>query len=264
MLIVAKSINSKHVVYYKHHSSDTRRASIICIHGILAEASLFDNLSILSDRHIDVYAITLPGYGISKEDLASVNFDDVLYSLHDLVKSIPIPRFMLGFSVGTIYALYYAATYKDINGVILASSLFHPIDSRLPEYARELYVSYKKGVKEIDLSKYLKLPPSYEYINNNLCRNIYPLSYIADLFLRATNKDILKDTTLSTLILYGIDDIFTDNAQVVESYKLLSSNDKRLCIFNTDHWLFDTFSYNKISNTEVIDCIEEWIKQYCK
>lgn len=261
MPVKEEFINSKHILYYKHHCGDTRIACIICIHGILSEASLFDNLSILSNYGIDICSITLPGYGASKDDLASINFDDVLYSLHDIIKNIDIPKIILGFSLGTIYAVYYVSKYKYVDKLILASPLFHPIDSKLPEYAIRLYTLYKDGVKEINLLEYLEIPRArYECIkNNNLCRKVYPTSYIADLFLKATNKNILNDIELPILILYGINDRFTANEQVIEFYRLLKSNDKELCMFNTDHWLFDTFSYDKPTNTQIIEHIKNFI-----
>ena len=258
-------VNSKHIIYYRHHYGNTRIASMICIHGVLSEASLFNNLSILSNYGIDIYAITLPGYGASKDDLASINFDDVLYSLHDMIKNIDAPKIILGFSLGTIYTLYYILKYKDVNKLILASPLFHPINSRLPEYATRLYTLYNEGVKEINLLEYLDIPRSrYEYIkNNDLCRKVYPTSYIEDMFLKAVNKNILNDIELPVLTLYGINDTFTTNEQVIEFYRLLKSNDKELCVFNTDHWLFDTFSYDKPANTQIIEHIKNFIiKQY--
>lgn len=259
-----RHISSKYNIYYRHYNSTNKRASIICIHGMLSDSRLFDNFaSVLAGKGVDVYAIDLPGYGLSDVKLKDTNFDDVLASIHDLITSINDKPFLLGFSLGSIYAAYYASRYNDISGLILASSLLHPIKSMLPDYAEAIYELYQKDpegkenlLERIELEKY-----KYNYIlNDPFCRKEYPLSYLIDIFMKATNNKVLEDIQVPVLILHGKHDRFTNIEQIKETYKLLASKHKKLEILDTDHWLFNTFFYNGNNDSKIINIIERWLE----
>ncbi len=261
-------IRSKYNIYYRHYRAANKRSAIICIHGILSDSRLFDSFaSTLASKGFDLYAIDLPGYGLSDVKIEDTDFDDVLASIHDLVASIDDKPFLLGFSLGSVYAAYYASMYNDIAGLIFATSLLHPINSMLPEYAKSLYELYQRNPEgRVNLLECIALEKEkHDYIlNDPLCIKEYPLSYINSIFLRATNNEVLENIKVPVLILYGKDDKFTAIEQIKETYKLLASKDKSLEILDTDHWLFNTFFYDGNKDSKVINIIDRWLESNIK
>lgn len=258
-----RHILSKYNMYYRYYQASNRKGSILCIHGILSDSRLFDNFAdVLAKDGFDVYAIDLPGYGLSEGDKGNADFNNTLESIHDLIASIKDKPFLLGFSLGTVYAAYYASRYKDIKGLILASSLFHPLSNELPDYAKEIYKLYQeKPTERINLLECIQLDnDKYDYIANDpLCKKEYSLSYLADIFAKATDNKIFGDIECPVLILHGKYDTFTNIKQVKETFRLLASKNKKLVVLDTDHWLYDTFFYNGSNNNKVVNIIKEWI-----
>ncbi|GIU72306.1 MAG: lysophospholipase [Candidatus Nitrosocaldaceae archaeon] len=256
-------IKSKYNIYYRNYKSSNSRASIICIHGILSDSRLFNNFATALVKYdYDVYAIDLPGYGLSEGEKGNVDFEYTIESIHDFIFSFNDKPFLLGFSLGTIYAIYYASRYKDIKGLILAASLFHPIRSELPEYANRIYKLYQENPEgKVNLLECIHLDDDkYNYIlNDRLCNKEYKLAYLADIFIKATDATILEKVDCPVLILHGKYDAFTSINQVKETYRLIASKNKRLEILDTDHWLCNTFFYNGSKDSDVINIIKEWL-----
>lgn len=247
--------------YYGMYGTPNKRASIICIHGILSDSRLFNNFaSTLLNEGFDIYAIDLPGYGLSKEK--NMDFEYIIKSIHDFITNINDKPFLLGFSLGTIYTIHYASRYNDIKGLVLASPLFHPIKSDLPEYANiicKLYQDNPEG--KMNLLEWIGLDDDkYNYIlNDQLCNKEYSLAYLMDILSKATDAQILEKIVCPVLILYGKYDMFTNIKQVKETYKLLASKNKKLEILDTDHWLDNTFFYNGNKDSLVLYIIKEWL-----
>lgn len=255
-------IESKYNIYYRYYGTSNKRASIVCIHGILSDSRLFNNFaSALLNKGFDIYAIDLPGYGLSKDDEGNLNFEHVIESIHNFITSINDKPFLLGFSLGTIYAIHYASRYNDIKGLVLASPLFHPIKSDLPEYANIICKLYQENPQgKINLLEYIGLDDDkYNYIlNDQLCNKEYSLVYLVDILSKATDVQILEKIVCPVLILYGKYDTFTNIKQVKETYRLLASKNKKLEILDTDHWLDNTFFYNGNKDSLVLYIIKEW------
>ncbi|MEM2856634.1 MAG: alpha/beta hydrolase [Candidatus Nitrosocaldaceae archaeon] len=249
-----KDIKKYYINANYHHAKD-KKATLLCIHGILSDSNIFHNFVHLT-QYIDVYSIDLPGHGLSQGEKGNVRFDDVLVSLHEFIGNREF--FLLCFSLSTIYGIHYTAKYNNIKGLILASSLMHPI-TIIPEYAKRLFEEYKKEPQGwIDITRCIPIDNTRleEYKNVN---KMYSLSYLMELLEKALDSSILEKINVPVLILYGEKDVFTAREQIDETMRLIASKDKTLRIFNTDHWLYDTISYRRMQNSIIVDTIEEWI-----
>src|ERR671914_386105 len=101
-------------------ASDT----LLCIHGFCCDARIFTYAaSKLSSLGYDVVSIDLPGHGMSDGKKGDLDFETCIKSIHQIItqlKKTSQKVFILGHSMGCIFALWYAHLFEaSIDGLIL-------------------------------------------------------------------------------------------------------------------------------------------------
>jgi len=113
-------------VFYRYWPAiNNLGCTILCIHGLACDSRIFNYFAErFSKLGCDVYAIDLPGYGNSDGEKGDVAFDVALQCMHDVVEEIGSIHgdkiFLLGFSLGGLYTLWYAESHPEsIHGIVL-------------------------------------------------------------------------------------------------------------------------------------------------
>ncbi|MEM2759346.1 MAG: alpha/beta fold hydrolase [Nitrososphaerales archaeon] len=275
---------------YRYWPAEGRQERpILCIHGLAGDSRIFNYFAKKSaalGHH--VYALDLPGYGMSDGDRGDVSFDLTIKCLHDVVSQICKKHenrkiFLLGFSLGALHALWYASMYKDLlNGVIALSPHL-----RIKRVKRDPRSEPSKKILLVALLRYLVTPSEktnlskavptafgklagdeWNYMMKDpLCNFNYSYRYIFNTLIgRAEKIEPLYKLQVPLLVMHGKNDF---NVVVEQSKTLvnrLDHTDKELRIFECDHWFYHTFFYTQYRYSEnerssIIKTITEWIER---
>ena len=120
------------IFYRRWNSVGEPKRAVVCVHGIEAHSGFFKTLGTeMAKEGSEVYAFDRRGFGNSVEEGLSrgdtKDFKRHLQDFDDFVafvkKSHPSKKvFMLGHSIGSAYALWFAASRPDaLDGIILAA-----------------------------------------------------------------------------------------------------------------------------------------------
>jgi len=148
--------------YVKVWKAREEKAIIIALHGLCTYSKIFHNFARLAnERGYTLLAVEIEGYNLIKNTKPFLyrnlrNIDYVLKRLKDLNK----PVFLLGYSLGTGYALlYYILRRPKINGIVLISPpvvILPKIDRRISLYFLIYLIRYIfAGRKKLDIRKFL-------------------------------------------------------------------------------------------------------------
>lgn len=278
-------------IFFRHwEPKEKNEIIIICIHGLAADSRIFTYFAQnMSNRGFTVYAIDLPGFGMSEGKKGDVSFDITMSTLHNIVTQIRnkhanLKTFMVGFSLGGLYALWYAASYQGaVDGVIaLGPNLRIKGVKREPRAEPSKSMLFKAFLgyflipaSKINLSR--AIPTAFgklagdEWIhmmNDPICNFNYSYRYIFDVLIsRAEKIDALYKLGLPVLIIHGNNDWIVVKEQSKEFFKRLNSADKELWTFDCDHWFYHTFfylqrdRYLESERMSVINSIVDWIRK---
>ncbi|NVM56032.1 MAG: alpha/beta fold hydrolase [Candidatus Helarchaeota archaeon] len=202
-----------------------------------------------------VFAPLLPGYGTTKEELAKIQVEDWLSALkQDFIelKNEVQKVFLLGHSMGGVSALYLAGEFsKEVAGVIAISTptKIKGFLIKLVPLAR-LFIKYWK---QNDLEEFNRVSGGiwvgYEKI---------PLSIVGKFKkLMKLNNAQLNRITAPILIIQGRDDEFVPRHSPTKIYENVSSTDKSITWFDSDHAIL--FSKIKI---DMFLHVVEFLKKY--
>ncbi len=277
-------------VFYRYWSAKKKSGSLIfCVHGLAGDSRIFGYLaSKLSDLGHDIYAADLPGYGNSDGEKGDVAFDTTMQAMHDVVTRISNKHgnqkiFLLGFSLGGLYALWCASLHQEmLNGIIaLAPQL------RIEGVKRDPSREPSQEVLALALHKYSTSPAEKVHIGmavpnafgelageewtcmlkDPACNFNYSYRYIVEIPIgKAENVGELYKLKLPLLILHGDEDRLPLPEQSKTFLNRVESADKELKILHgSDHWFYHaTFyeqkKYSEEQRSRVINAIDEWIK----
>ncbi len=278
-------------VFYRYWPAKKKSGSLIfCVHGLAGDSRIFGYLaSKLSDLGHDIYAADLPGYGNSDGEKGDVAFDTTMQAMHDVVTRISNKHgnqkiFLLGFSLGGLYALWYASLHQErLNGIIaLAPQL------RIEGVKRDPSREPSQEVLALTLHKYstnptekvhigMALPNAFgalageewiHMIKDPICNFNYSYRYIVEVPIgRAENVNELYKLKLPLLILHGDQDKLPVPEQSKAFLSRVESMSKELKIFNgTDHWFYHaTFykqddRYSETDRMNVVKTIDGWVR----
>lgn len=277
-------------IFYRYWPGrDLQENVILCIHGLAGDSRIFNYFAEkTSDFGYNVYAIDLPGFGMSGGERGDVPFDHTMNCLHDFITQIKNKHgnakiFLLGFSLGGLHALWYASLHREtINGTIaLAPHL------RIKGVKRDPRREPSKGVLLTALVRYCLTPskkgnlskaiPSafgerdgdewVHMMKDPLCNFDYSYRYTFNVLTGKAEKiEELYRMKLPVLILHGAKDPVVLLKQSEVLLNRLDSNDKDLKVFDCDHWFYHAFFYtqeNKYSDADrmnVVKTIHEWIQ----
>ena len=278
-------------VFYRHWPTSIESNRIIlCIHGLCGDSRNFTySAEKFSKMGYDVYSLDLPGFGNSGGEKGDVLFDDVITSINDLVIQITKKSynlFILGFSLGGLYALHYASKYTDrLSGIAILAPLLRfkgvndswrvkvPVTKLLACFVNYAFAQSKK-VDQAELFPNglgKNAGEEWRYMSNDpLCNFRYSYRYVFELFLRRSrDTKTISKITIPTLVLHGDKDDLIPIEQSKHLMSLLNSNDKELKIFDCDHWFYHAFfytqhKYSEAQRMKVITTIHDWIEQRSK
>jgi alpha-beta hydrolase superfamily lysophospholipase len=277
-------------VFYRYWPAiNNQNHVILCIHGLACDSRIFNYFAErFSKLGCNVYAIDLPGYGNSDGEKGDVAFDVALQCMHDVVEEIGNIHgdkiFLLGFSLGGLYTLWYAESHPEsIRGIVLLAPHLRvkgvKEDPRREPSKQVLFASFIKyfltPTKKVNLSK--AVPNAFgklagdEWIymtQDPICNFDYSYRYIFNILInKAERVEHLYKIKLPLLILHGA----KDSLPVVEQSKAfinnVASKDKQLEIFDdADHWFYHALfykqeKYSEAERTSVIKVIDEWIRR---
>lgn len=199
---------------------------VLLIHGFTATPTEMRPIGDFLNKHdFDVYTILLPGHGTSPEDLQSKKWLDWWLAVKKKFLEINECDFIIGFSMGALLASRLAVKFKDkIKGVILISTFINikPIIYSKLSFLFPVIGLFKPYIsKSAETGEYFK--------QNNLISYLkYPVSasYEAIKLAKYTQKKILKQITIPTLIIQGLKDDRVDpnNYKILE--KLIPAQEK--------------------------------------
>jgi len=155
-------LDSKELVNFKIWKAKREKAIIIALHGLCSYSKIFHNFAKLANqRGYTLSAIEIEGYSLIKNTKPFLyrNLKNIDYVFKRLKESNK-PIFLLGYSLGTGYALlYYILRKPKINGIILISPpivVLPKVDRRISFYFSVYLVRYIfAGRKRLDIKKFL-------------------------------------------------------------------------------------------------------------
>jgi len=276
-------------IFYRHWEGIEHDSVILCVHGLAGDSRIYDYLARkCSSAGHNVYAIDLPGYGKSDGEKGDVSFDLTINALHDVVAQISESNhsakiFILGFSLGGLFALWYARLHPEkLKGVIgLAPYL------RIEGVKRDPRTEPSKEVLEFAIQKYSTNPEEKVHIGmavpnafgepageewahmlkDPVCNFNYSFRYIFDVLIGKAEKiDDLYRLRLPLLVLQGDQDPITVPEQTRTFINRVESQDKELKMFQgSDHWFYHAVfyeqraRYSEKQRMSVVNAIHEWI-----
>ncbi len=278
-------------IFYRHWPGAEQGSVILCMHGLAGDSRIYDYLGRKTSclgHH--VYAIDLPGYGKSDGEKGDVPFDLTMRSLRDVVTYIreinhDSKIFMLGFSLGGMFALWYARLHPEkLQGVIgLAPYL------RIEGVKRDPRTEPSKEVLEFAIQKYSTNPAEKVHIGmavpnafgeiageewaymlkDPLCNFNYSYRNIFDVMIgKAEGIGELYKLRLPLLILQGDQDPITVPEQTRTFISRVEAQSKELKIFQgSDHWFYHAVfyeqkkRYSEEERMKVVNTINEWIRE---
>lgn len=278
-------------IFYRYwNASKNGETVILCIHGLAGDSRIFDYFSEkFSSLGYHVYAIDLPGFGMSAGEKGDVSFDDTIRSLHDVVATVRKKHtdakiFMLGFSLGGLYALWYALIHHtDVNGIITLAPLLRMkgvkrnprAEPSVKVFLASLIRYFITPSKKLNLAK--SIPSGFGELAGSewsymmkdpICNFDYSYRYIFDVLVGKSEKiQVLYKIRIPVLMLHGSNDWTVVLEQSKTFLNMINSSDKELKIFDCDHWFYHTFfykqdnKYSEASRTNVINAINEWVRK---
>jgi alpha-beta hydrolase superfamily lysophospholipase len=263
------------------------KKSVICIHGIGGHSEDFRVMGQdLAEDGIEVYALDLRGFANSKEEaLPRGDTSDFNRHLQDVDEVVDFVRkrhpknkvYMLGYSLGVLYTLWYSANHPDsLDGIILAAPYwvgFMPRRFRIkipfmlffaPKTFYDSYKNWSKGFKESEEGKII----------------LQDLLYTTKRSWRWLGgvKRILSDKALQnasqtekpTLIILGEKDDISIRNGTKQLFERLATKDKSIQTFtDADHLFYDAFllgkttaKHDKAKRKQVTSVVENWLNTH--
>jgi alpha-beta hydrolase superfamily lysophospholipase len=260
--------------------------TVLCIHGSYSDARIFNYIGTqLSENGFNVYSMDLLGHGKSDGMIGDLNFGDCLVSINEVIEKIKggSQIFILAHSIGCTFALWYVHNYKgSIDGLILMAPYIRisSVKKRSvsePNFLYFLYLISRRLLTPKTLVKMTDLFPKLIDIGGEeLSRMLhdknlnfyYSYRYIIDI-IAYRNSRVRKLADIDDIpihILHGKKDLIFFSAVSEAFFKILKSKNKKINLFDCDHWFYDAVSYNyslskysEESRTQIIVTLKEWI-----
>ena len=273
------------IFYREWTPTSNAEKAVLCIHGFGGHSGRFETIGqSLSIQGVASYAVDLRGFGNSKEcSLPRGDVKSFQRHLEDLPEIIGILKakgefqkvFILGHSLGGLYALWYGAQYsQSIDGLIMLSP---PIDSK-PKMSDEdrskIPFLLANAPQTMIMTRNGNLPVETESNPKNRAMLELNTQSFSVRYLFGISSDIMRDNPFSnakkftkpTLILQGEADTEALPSGAKRLYDSINSADKDLILIpGADHSLngaIDNYclgTNDPKKTQQTIDSLVRWI-----
>lgn len=256
-------------MFVKQWKARKEVARVVAIHGMMAHSGYFEYFGrFASRRGITVIAPDLKGYGRSPGERGRIgNIYEHLEALERLADS---DTFLLGHSLGAIYAIHYAY-FHHARGLVLAS----------PGFFLKQYPETLRGMAEIGLAFFTdpskmfdttrfwskearSLKEASAVMADRGCTKSFDASYLASMFrLQVSAYLKLPSLAMPGLFLIGKHDRIVYPSSMLLAY-LLYKGRKSMMLAPAGHTLSCLFSLHQEKTRlreRLADAIVEWLKR---
>jgi acylglycerol lipase len=260
---------------------------VVCIHWIGDYSGWFRNIAPeLAAQGSQVYALDLRGFGNSQEEGSPRgyvrDFERHLLDINDFIVNLRGKHkgkklFVLGHSLGGVYALWYAANFSDsVDGLMLAapavdsalnkrknSALLLFYNALMPRKNYNPFTSSEKNRDPEEIKIMIEDPLETWQLTVNY------LSGVKNVLL----KDVLRTCSLlesPVLILQGGADTTILPTGAKQLYETLNAKDKKLELFpDAGHWFYDALcpvspraKHNQEKRNQFIAVVNDWLNKH--
>lgn len=281
--MVLEETSNGHINIIRYQSKPSDK-TILCIHGFCCDARIFNYLgNRLSEAGFNVLSIDIFGHGKSDGIKGDPDFEKCLQSINEIIEKLRINSkvFILAHSTGCTFALWYARNFKNsCDGLILMSPYIRvnvkkrsEVEPNLPIFFyllfRRIFTSKSKVKITNVLTNYVRVGGEEiaQMLQDKEINFHYSYRYLIDVLVMRNSKVAkVLDVKVPTLILHGKKDRNV-YPQISETfYKMVNSKDKKIELFDCDHWFYDAVFYNQFSpkyseesRMSVIQSIKNWL-----
>lgn len=264
--------------------------SVICIHGIGGHSEDFRIMGqdLAADRN-EVYALDLRGFANSKEpDLPRGDTSNFKRHLQDVDEAVNLIRekhpknkvYMLGYSLGGLYTLWYAANHPDsLDGIILAAPAIKMASNIIPrkELVKVPFILLFAPKTIYDRSKiwpsdFKESEEGKIILQDPLYTTKYSWRWLWGIKRTLSDKALQNATQIEmpTLIIQGEKDnsCLPDGAK--QLFESLATKDKTIKTFpDADHLFYDHFlfghttaKHDQAKGKRVTSEVKNWLKTH--
>lgn len=261
--------------------------TILCIHGLPSNAKIFTYAGeMLSQAGYNVLSIDLPGHGKSEGARGDLDFEKCLLSINQIVTDLKSRSrvFIMAHSMGATFALWYAHSFKNsVDGLIIMCpyiqiSKIKRSDTE-PSVGTFIYLLLRRIFTPRSTADMMEILPQYakvsgegfeKAVREKTVNTEYSYRVMVDVMARRNSKVAeLADITDPVLLLHGQKDRNVYLQVSEEYFKLLRSQNKKLKVFDCDHWFYDAMffdqdspKYSEESRARFISAIREWLDSF--
>jgi pimeloyl-ACP methyl ester carboxylesterase len=267
-------------------SGHDNNKTVLCIHGSYSDARIFNYVGTqLSENGFNVYSMDLLGHGESDGKVGDLNFGNCLASINEVIKKIKRGSqiFILAHSIGCTFALWYVHRYKGyVDGLILMAPYIRVSSVKKrsvaePTFLYFLYLIFRRFLTPKTLVKMTDLFPKLidiggeellQMLRDENLNFYYSYRYIIDIiaFRNSRVKELAAIDDVPIYILHGKKDLVFFSGVSEAFFQLLKNKNKKITLFDCDHWFYDAVSYNYLmskyseeSRKQIIATVTEWI-----
>ncbi len=246
------------------------KAIVLIVHGLNSHSGYYEGFADqLTENHYEVYAMDLPGHGLSDGDRSYIRDFQDLFSDIDMLFDIAtaahpaLPVFLFGHSAGGVFASAYASSRQDrLKGLICESFAFAvPAPSFALSFIKLIggIIPHAKLVK-LNNTDFSRDPEVVKQMDEDVllegesqpARTMQQLLYAVDQL-----KKEMSAIELPLLILHGTADRATKPSGSEYFLKHASSQDKQLKLYQGHY--HDLL--NDLDNNIVIKDIIQWLNE---
>jgi carboxylesterase len=223
--------------------------AVLLFHGATSGSSqLRPYANYLNCLGYTVYGMNLAGHGTTKENLASIQYQDIINKAENdykVVKSKYEKVFVSGLSLGGLTTLYLASNHPEISGIIPLAAGIYIVENSF--FGSDYNSEYIHRPTQGKVGLYKQYHIHYEYIPTNFFEEI------DDMIKNFLENNLAEKITSPALIIHPLNDstVYSKSANYI--YDSISSVDKELVlpengehIFVLSEYRYDVFE--KIAN----------------